>query len=65
MSKISEQIRLPVIFGKKLVKRDAKGRKMTQKGAIHAKNGAKQPEHYQLANHERHQLRRIIREGKK
>lgn len=55
----------PGLFGKKQVKRDQNWRKMTQKGAIHAKNPAKQPEHYQTTNHERHQLRRIIREGRK
>lgn len=55
----------PGWFSKKNVKRDQNWRKMTQKSAIHAKNPAKQPEHYESTNHERHQLRRLIREGKK
>ena len=53
MSKRSEQIKLPVIFGKKLVKRDQNGRKMTQKGAIHAKNLPKQPNRSKLSQHDR------------
>ena len=52
-------INLPALVGKKLVKRDVKGRKMTQKGAIHQKNSAKQPNRSMLSNHERHQLRSI------
>jgi len=64
MSKTSDQIKLPLLFGKKLVKRDAKGRKMTQKGAIHAKNPAKQPERFLMTNHERHIMRRLAREGR-
>lgn len=50
---------------KKQVKRDQSGRKMTQKGATHAKNPAKQPERFLSTNHERHLLRRIAREGNK
>lgn len=49
---------------KKQVKRDQKWRKMTQKGAIHAKNPAKQPERSEYTNHERHIMRRIAREGR-
>lgn len=55
----------PGWFAKKQVKRDQSGRKMTQKGAIHAKNPAKQPERFLSTNHERHLLRRIAREGNK
>lgn len=50
---------------KKQVKRDQSGRKMTQKGAIHAKNPSKQPGRFLSTNHERHLLRRIAREGNK
>lgn len=50
---------------KKQVKRDQNWRKMTQKGAIHAKNPAKQPERSIMTNHERHVMRRIAREAKK
>lgn len=50
---------------KKQVKRDQNGRKMTQKGAIHAKNPAKQPDRSEYTNHERHIMRRIAREAKK
>lgn len=49
---------------KKQVKRDQNWRKMTQKGAIHAKNPAKQPERYMTTNHERHIMRRLAREGR-
>lgn len=56
------QDKLKVIFGKKLVKRDAKGRKMTQKGAIHAKNAPKQPNRSELTNHDRIQIRRLARQ---
>lgn len=49
---------------KKCVKRDQNWRKMTQKGAIHAKNPAKQPNRYLMTNHERHTMRRLAREGK-
>ena len=38
----ASQFNFGSVFGKKRVKRDVKGRKMTQKGAIHAKNSAKQ-----------------------
>lgn len=51
----------PGIFGKKNVKRDVKGRKMTQKGAIHQKNSAKQPNRTTETNHERHVMRQIGR----
>lgn len=49
---------------KKQVKRDQKWRKMTQKGAIHAKSPAKQPDRSEYTNHERHIMRRIAREGR-
>lgn len=49
---------------KKRVKRDQNWRKMTQKGATHAKNPAKQPNRYLMTNHERHTMRRLAREGK-
>lgn len=49
---------------KKQVKRDQNWRKMTQKGAIHAKSPAKQPERYMTTNHERHIMRRLAREGR-
>ena len=51
--------KLKIVFGKKLFKRDVKGRKMTQKGAIHAKNEAKQPNRTELTNHERIVIRRL------
>ena len=50
---------------RKRVKRDQNWRKMTQKGAIHAKNPAKQPERYISTNHERHIMRRLAREANK
>lgn len=50
---------------KKRVKRDQNWRKMTQKRAIHAKNPAKQPERYISTNHERHIMRRLVREANK
>lgn len=50
---------------KKRVKRDQNWRKMTQKGAIHAKNPAKQPTRYISTNHERHVMRRLAREANK
>lgn len=53
--------KLKIVFGKKLVKRDVKGRKMTQKGAIHAQNEAKQPNRSELTNHERIAIRRLAR----
>lgn len=49
---------------KKQVKRDQNGRKMTQKGAIHAKNPTKQPDRSGYTNHERHVMRRIAREAR-
>lgn len=51
-------------MSKKQVKRDQNWRKMTQKGAIHAKNPAKQPERSIMTNHERHIMRRLAREGR-
>lgn len=53
-----------IIIGKKWVKRDQKGRKMTQKGATHHKGEPKQPERSLMTNHERHQLRRMQREAR-
>lgn len=50
---------------KKRVKRDQNWRKMTQKGAIHAKSPAKQPERYISTNHERNVMRRLAREANK
>lgn len=64
MDKKSIKINLPMLLGKKLVKRDAKGRKMTQKGAIHAKNAPKQPNRSEFTNHERHKIRKLEREAK-
>ena len=49
---------------KKQVERDQNERKMTQKGAIHAKHPAKQPDRSEYTNHERHIRRRIAREGR-
>lgn len=49
------------IFGKKARKRDIKGRKMTQKGAIHAKNPPRQPNRSAKSNRERHVERQIGR----
>lgn len=53
---------MDIIFGKKFVKRDVKGRKMTQKGAIHQKNAPKQSNRQaEYSNHERHVMRQIGR----
>lgn len=54
-------MKLSAIFGKKHVKRDVKGRKMTQKGAIHQKNKAKQPNRSKMTNHERMAIREMAR----
>lgn len=54
----------PGWFAKKQVKRDQNWRKMTQKGAIHAKHPAKQPDRSEYTNHERHIMRRIARGGR-
>lgn len=63
MENKSIHINLPALLGKKLVKRDVKGRKMTQKGAIHQKNAPKQPNRLaEYSNHERHVMRRIARQ---
>lgn len=62
MKNKSIYINLPALLGKKLVRRDVKGRKMTQKGAIHQKNAPKQPNRSEYTNHERHVMRRIARQ---
>lgn len=56
---------MQIIIGKKWLRRDQKGRKMTQKGAIHQKNGPKQPNRTMMTNHERMELRKIKREAEK